>query len=157
MSQENDHYFREDKDLYFLGKAQYISTASKDPSTKVGAVIVDISYDSVSDGYNGFPRLIEDKPELYNNREEKYKRVLHAEQNAVLGAAMSLRKPYRIYTWPLFPCHRCALEIIQLGIKEVISVKTPEMEGRWDESHELAKQLFDEAGVRYKIYDSMPV
>ncbi|NCA14162.1 MAG: hypothetical protein EBS89_08535, partial [Proteobacteria bacterium] len=75
-----------DWDRWFLGLAHYVSTASKDPSTKVGAVIVDAERRVVSVGYNGLPRGVEDSEERLHNREVKYKMIIHAERNAILFA-----------------------------------------------------------------------
>ncbi|WLB77042.1 deoxycytidylate deaminase [Bradyrhizobium elkanii] len=73
-------------DRYFLKVAQAVSTASKDPSTKVGAVIVRPDRTMASFGYNGFPRGIADTDERLNNREVKYDLVVHGEINAILTA-----------------------------------------------------------------------
>jgi len=43
-------------DDYFMWSAQLASLRSKDPSTQVGACIVDADQRIVSIGYNGFPR-----------------------------------------------------------------------------------------------------
>jgi dCMP deaminase len=73
-------------DAYFIGIAREVSTASKDPSTKVGAVIVRPDWTVAAMGYNGFPRGIADTPERLNDRETKYALVTHAEVNAILTA-----------------------------------------------------------------------
>ena len=57
----------------FIQLSKEISTWSKDPSTKVGALIISEDRNIVSTGYNGFPRGIEDTEERLNNRELKYK------------------------------------------------------------------------------------
>ena len=70
----------------FFRLANEVATWSKDPSTKVGAVIVGENKQIISQGYNGFPRGVDDTEERYNNREIKYKMVVHAEMNAILNA-----------------------------------------------------------------------
>jgi len=70
----------------FLEMAKLISTWSKDPSTQCGAVIIDAKKRVISMGFNGFPSGTSDDPDLYQNREKKYKRVIHAEKNAILFA-----------------------------------------------------------------------
>lgn len=137
-------------DRFYLGMAKYVSTASKDPSTQTGGVIVRPDRTVVSVGFNGFPRGIYDDPELLNNREEKYKRVVHSEMNAILSARESLQG-YTLYNWPGQSCERCAVHVIQVGIKRVVSPKVPP-EGfaeRFAESWKLTEALFDEAGVLY--------
>ena len=69
-------------DKRFLDLAKHISTWSKDPSTKVGSVIV-YNRRILSTGYNGFPAGVYDDPKVYANREEKNKIVIHAEENAL--------------------------------------------------------------------------
>ena len=73
-------------DRRYLGLAREVSCWSKDPSTKIGAVIADNQGRVVALGYNGFARNIEDADEKLNLRELKYEMVVHAEVNAVLIA-----------------------------------------------------------------------
>jgi deoxycytidylate deaminase len=71
------------QDERYLALAKEVSTWSKDPSTQVGAVTVGSKKEVLSQGFNGFPRNIKDTDERYNNRETKYKFVVHAEMNAI--------------------------------------------------------------------------
>jgi dCMP deaminase len=71
----------------FLELAKHVASWSKDPSTQVGAIIVDPETRVVLGmGYNGFPRGVDDHPDRYANRELKYSLVVHAEANAILEA-----------------------------------------------------------------------
>lgn len=133
----------------FFRLANEVASWSKDPSTKVGAVIVGDNKQIISQGYNGFPRGVDDKPERYNNRELKYKMVVHAEMNAILNAlynGSSVKGAY-LFVVNLPVCNECAKAIIQSGIKKVFI--NAEMNDRWKESWEITKQMFDEAGVQY--------
>lgn len=134
-----------DWNLRFYSLAKEISTWSKDPSTKVGAIIVN-NKEIVSTGYNGFPAGVFDYSDRYENREVKYALTVHAEANAILHAKCNI-KNYSIYS-TLFPCATCAGLIIQSGIKYVFAPE-PDME-RWAKSFEFSKMMFDEAGVKYK-------
>lgn len=79
-------------DRKYLELAKYIATNwSKDPSTKVGAILVNYETKREFIGYNGFPEGVLDTPERYNDRELKYKLVVHAEVNALLKAAQYAR------------------------------------------------------------------
>ena len=98
-------------DIRFLDMAQLVSTWSKDPSTKVGAVIVDPNNRVVSVGYNGFAKGVSDDNRL-DNRETKYKMIVHAECNALIFAQRPLTE-CAIYTYPFMPCPKCASMIIQ--------------------------------------------
>lgn len=136
-------------DKWFLGLAEYVSTASKDPSTQVGAVITDPKKRIVSMGYNGMPRGVTDTSERLQNRELKYKIIIHAERNALLFADRSL-DACTIYTHPFAPCTVCAGLIIQSGIKRVVSLSNDNP--RWIEDIKISAQLFSEAGVEFVLY-----
>ena len=134
-------------DMNFLGLAANVATWSLDPSTKVGAVIVDKDNRVVSVGYNGFPKGIKDNERL-NDRVLKYQMIVHAEANAILFARGSV-KGCTIYTFPFMPCSNCASLLIQSGIKKVVSV--PSTEKRWESNFNIAKDMFEEAGVSLEI------
>lgn len=141
-------------DLRFLELAKLISTWSKDPSTKCGAVIVNTDKQIIATGYNGFPAAIEDSEELLNNREEKYKRVIHAELNALLQVRDRKELAYSaLYIWPDCCCARCAVHVIQSGVQYInfpIFNGKHLMQERWEEDIKLATSLFDEAGIFYE-------
>lgn len=140
-------------DRYFLTVAKAVSEASKDPSTKVGAVIVRQDKTMASFGYNGFPRGIADTEARLNNREVKYDLVVHGEINAILSAREPLHG-YTLYTWPFFTCKRCALHVIQAGIKRAVApALPPELVERWKSSLEDAAAIYDEAGVDYSFIE----
>lgn len=132
--------------LRFLELAKHVSTWSKDPSTKVGAVIVDDQRRVISMGYNGFPRGVADLEVRLNDRPTKYSMVAHAELNAILSSPNSV-KGATIYVWPLPPCNECAKSIIQSGILRVIAPKISNE--RWGSSNELAATMFRESGVDF--------
>lgn len=135
------------KHVRFLYLAEHVSGWSKDPSTKTGCVIVRPDTTVAAVGYNGFPRSIKDSKEALNNREEKYKRTIHCEMNAILSARERLDS-YALYNWPGMSCDRCAVHIIQSGIVKVVSPKIEnEFTERWKEQARLAEELFAEAGV----------
>ena len=135
-------------DKRFLAMAELVAGWSKDPSTKVGAVIVDDRRRVVSVGYNGFPVGVSDDSRL-DIRETKYKIVVHAECNALLFAPKDLTN-CTIYTHPFMPCPQCAGMIIQSGIGRVVSYESDN--GRWKEDFELSRHMFKEANVvRYEI------
>lgn len=134
-------------DMWALQLAQFVSTRSKDPSTKVGAVITFPNHRIVSLAYNGLPQRIVDSDERLSNREFKYELIIHAEANAMLFAKVDMEGAY-LYTWPYPPCSRCAAMIIQVGICRVVSPALPSyVKERWGKSCELAEQIFKEAGI----------
>lgn len=137
-------------DKRFLELAKHISSWSKDPSTKVGAVCVDSNHRILSLGYNGFPKRIIDSESRLNTRLEKYKHVVHAEMNAIFNATsngVSLNGA-KLYVSGLSICSECAKGIIQVGIQKVI-VYDQVIPDSWVESCTFAISLLEEAGVQY--------
>ena len=131
-------------DKRFLQLAEHIAQWSKDPSTKVGAVIVRPDKTICSTGYNGFPKGMQDGPNWLKDREEKYSRIIHAEINAILHSKEDL-KAYTLYVSPFMPCDRCSVQIIQTGIKRVVT--TDLVVERWIESFNKTENYFKECGV----------
>lgn len=134
-------------DTRFLDLAKLVSTWSKDPSTQAGAAIISRNKSVISVGFNGFPALMPDKPEWYENREEKYSRIIHAEMNALLFANKSLLRDCTLYTYPFMPCDRCVVHMIQAGIQLFVAPEaTPEQLRRWGHSFKLTTQYITECG-----------
>jgi len=124
--------------------AQVVSSWSKDPSTKVGAVIVNQQRRIVATGYNGFPAGVEDWDSRYKDRNIKCSLVVHAEANAILNAVSDLKDCVLLGTQP--PCGECAKLIIQSGITRVVSpIPTAEFLARWDMT--ATELMFAEANV----------
>ncbi len=135
----------------FLNLAKHISEWSKDPSTKVGCVVVGIDREIRSTGFNGFPRGIEDSMDRLEDREQKYPLICHAEENAIMHAArigISLKDCAAYVTWP--PCSRCARSLIQAGVNEVVFPSDSEIPERWKEDFEIAIGMMEEAGVKVR-------
>tara|TARA_B100001094_G_scaffold208829_2_gene202778 strand:- start:1247 stop:1681 length:435 start_codon:yes stop_codon:yes gene_type:complete len=131
-------------DERFIELAKLVGSWSKDPSTQVGAVIVDANNRIISIGFNGFPKGIDDNSEKLLDRDTKYNTIVHAEANALMFANKSV-EGCTLYTWPFQPCSKCAGLIIQSGIKRVVSVKNSGE--RWEKNFKLARQLFNESGI----------
>lgn len=133
-------------DEYLLAGAAWASTKSKDPSTKVGALIARPDHSVASTGFNGFPRGIKDTPERLNDRPTKYSLILHAESNALDTAREDLTG-YTLYC-TFMPCDRCFVRVIQAGIKRVVFPKpTPDQLTRWGDAFNLVLQLAEEANI----------
>lgn len=134
----------------FLRAADEVATWSKDPSTKVGCVIVDSELQRrVGEGFNGFPRFMSDAVELYADRETKYSRTIHAELNAVLFAKKTEGCTAYV-THP--PCTSCALVLIQSGVSRVVARRPSEdLLSRWEDSISKAEGFFAEAEVKFEL------
>jgi len=140
-------------DEYFMGVAFLSAQRSKDPSTQVGACIVDANKSIIGIGYNGFPRGCSDEVlpwarsascELH----KKYPYVVHAEVNAILNKGSASIRGATIYV-ALFPCNECAKVIIQSGIREVVYLN--------DHYHDTdgckaSRIMFKMAGVEMRQY-----
>ncbi len=133
-------------DEYFMGLAHLSALRSKDPSTQVGACIVDENKKVVSIGYNGLPMGCCDDEFPWSREggmlDTKYAFVVHAELNAILNSPRSLRG-CTLYV-SLFPCNECAKAIIQSGIRKVIY----ECDKYADQDNVIAsKRMLNAAGV----------
>ena len=135
-------------DKRFIELARHISQWSKDPSTKVGCVVVGEDRQIMSTGFNGFPRGIEDDERL-SDRSKKYPLICHAEENAIMQAArvgVSLKGCTVFVTWS--PCSRCTRSMIQAGITKIVFPDDQDIPERWQEDFEIAKAMMAEAGVQ---------
>jgi dCMP deaminase len=102
--------------MYFINIAKAISEKSKDPSTKVGAIIIDKDNRIISTGYNGF---VSGNNEGYMTFERpmKYHLTIHAEMNALLFAKQDLTDKIMYVTHS--PCVDCLKHILQSKIRLV--------------------------------------
>lgn len=134
-------------DHFYLGMSEFIAEKSKDTTTKVGAVLIDEKNRVVSVGFNGFPRGTSDDPELYNNRDEKLRRVIHAELNAIIFADRPGETLYVTH----HPCSQCMAAAIQFGIKRIKFIDRT-LSSRWNDSIKSAKNMAEESGVIITSY-----
>lgn len=138
-------------DRRFLNRAVEVANWSKDPSTPVGAVIVDGKH-QVSEGFNGFPAGIRDDDTI--PREEKLRRTIHAEENALLFAGRGVAGCTIYVTHP--PCGPCAAKLIQAGIARVVYLApSDEFVVRWHQEMASATAMFEEAGVRVEVPEGL--
>lgn len=133
-------------DEYFMGIAFLSAMRSKDPSTQVGACIIDEDRKIIGIGYNGFPVGSSDDIMPWGKEGDflntKYPYVVHAELNAILNSIKSL-KDSTIYVTH-FPCNECAKAIVQAGIRKVVfySDKHKNLD-----STKASRMIFENAGV----------
>lgn len=141
-------------DQYFMGIAMMSAERSKDPSTQVGACIVDKNNRILSMGYNGMPAGCDDDTMPWGKSgaplDNKYFYVCHAELNSILNYRGGNLKDAIIYS-TLFPCNECAKAIIQFGIKEVVYMSD---KYAMTESTIASKKMFDMAGVAYRPFEA---
>ena len=150
---KREGYINWDED--FTGVAILASQRSKDPSTQVGACIVNDDNKIMSVGYNGFPRGCSDDEFPWDRQGDKdsstkYPYVCHAELNAILNAGGNNLKDCRIYV-ALFPCNECAKAIIQCGIKEVIYISDKYKD---TDLVQASKRMLNAAGIKLTPFES---
>ncbi len=144
-------------DEYFMGIAIFTSLRSKDPSSKVGAVIVNEKNRIIGTGYNGFVAGVDESQFSWNRGgnwlETKYPYVVHAEANAILNSTTSNLENCRIYT-TLFPCNECAKQIAQKGIKEVIYLSDKH---RDQDFHTASVKILNSAHIKTRHLEMPPL
>lgn len=148
-----------DWDKRFLELAEHIATWTKDRSRGVGAVIVNDDKRVVSFGYNGFPSGVDDDVDARHERPAKYDWTVHAEENAITNAARIgvATKDCTMYL-NLFPCARCAGNVINAGIKRVVINREPNYEDeKYGHEFRIAKEKLIEADVVIEFVEWMEV
>lgn len=138
-------------DLRWLAVADLFSTFSKDPSTKVGATIVDCDNRLLSMGYNGPPPGVDDDYAVLGEREIKIKCVIHAEANAITHSNIANLMGSTMYCTHL-PCPNCAALMISKGIGRLVTWKTDiQMAKRW--SWDVSEKMLADVGLFVEMYD----
>lgn len=137
-------------DRRYLERAKHQSVWSKDPNKKVCSIIVDARKHAVSDGFNGLPHGMPDEERRLGDKEMKNNFMIHAEMNALLFSRCDV-SGMTLYVWPFAPCDRCAVHIIQAGIKRVVA-PMPILESSWVSSQIRAIEAFWETGVEMTYF-----
>jgi dCMP deaminase len=136
---------------YFMAVAQLSARRSKDPSTQVGACIVNKNKRIIGIGYNGFPAGCSDDQLPWSREgaflDTKYPYVCHAEMNAITNATNRPDLNEATLYVSLFPCNECAKLIVQVGIVEVVYLSDKYHD---DDVFVAARRIFDMAGVKYR-------
>jgi dCMP deaminase len=140
--------YLEDKwDVRFTKMAILVSTWSKDPDARVGAVIVSPSTKQLSTGYNGYVAGAADNYEGVDVT-RKNQHTVHAELNAILNARANV-EGWTLYVTK-FPCQECAKAIIQAGVTRVVT--RPPGQGKWSGTQDRAEKELLAAGVEIQAY-----
>lgn len=145
-----------DKHEWYLTLAHAVALKSKDPSTKVGCVMIDPERgDVLAQGYNGFPRNWPDETIATMDRPEKYALTIHAEQNAIANAAARSAALNGCLAYITHhPCSDCTKLLIQAGISQVHFITPePELRQRWIESFDLSKKMLSAVGIKHVEHD----
>lgn len=147
-------------DEFFMLHVYLVASKSKDPSTKIGAVLISDNNTLVSEGYNGFCRKVNDSVSERWERPAKYWWSEHGERNAIFNAARNGIRTLNttMYTQDL-PCVDCTRAIIQAGINKMVlhkqwadAFKELSVNGRtWTKN--VSDEMLKEAGVEVVYLD----
>jgi len=139
-------------DEYFMAIAQLSAKRSKDPSTQVGACIVNSKKRIIGIGYNGFPIGCSDDLLPWDREgdflDTKYPYVCHAEMNAITNSSNKTQLEGSTIFVSLFPCNECAKLIVQVGIREVVFLSDKYADS---DVFVASRKIFDMAGVRLRL------
>jgi dCMP deaminase len=141
-------------DRRYFGLAKRIANWSKDPKAKVGAVLLNRQGWPIALGYNGFPAGIEDDVEKLEDGRLKNQMVVHAEQNVLLCSGTRARGG-TVYVFGKPTCPRCAVLLIQAGIKRVVGIEPDPLKNPKSDTHrdgKISLQMFREAGVNFPLW-----
>lgn len=141
-------------DELFMGSASFISQRSKDPNTKVGAVIVNNDMKIIASGYNGMPPGINDDDNVWGKDKDdpmfnKKYLVCHAESNAFSNATCNVKGCRMFITH--FPCNECAKLLAMNGISELIYANEYGMKGL--NLRRISLRILSAAGITITKYD----
>lgn len=139
-------------DEYFLKIAETVALKSKDPSSKMGCVIVDTKKRVVAVGYNGMIQGADESKMTLKDRPMKYHFVIHSEMNALLYANRDLTgcTVYNITA----TCDNCLKHCLQAGIKRFVYRELRVHSHSTDPSKSMTNVETDEAIIR--LLASMP-
>mgnify|MGYP000011732820 CR=1 FL=1 len=124
-----------------------VSTWSKDPSSQVGCIAVSPDKRQFTEGYNGFPKGIQDTEERLTNKRIKNEFMVHAEANCIVNATA------RLNNWTMYvtkaPCLNCAKIIANSGITRIVC---PNPSGSWEDEQIKALSLLKTADIEVDFY-----
>lgn len=167
----NEPLVYEELDRYYLERAEWVSGYSEDPSTRVGAILVphpDCSFEEAPEyleGWNRFPTALDMTDRKLNNREMKYRYMLHAEECAIVDAWDSGVNPHKstmyvattnpdgTHSFGGPPCNHCMLHILEAGVSRLVVFKDDNVPDRWKEDHRISMEMIEESGIEYVEYD----
>lgn len=138
-------------DRRYFSLAKRISSWSKDPKAKVGAVLLNRQGWPIALGYNGFPAGVEDNVDKLEDGRLKNQMVVHAEQNTLLCSGSRARQG-SLYVYGKPVCPRCAVLIIQAGLRRVLGIQPDPKNNPGSDTHRdgvISLEMFKEAGVEF--------
>lgn len=161
----NGHH---DRDTEYLRACLQEASASADPSTRVGAVLVDRRGGKIASGHNRFPTGVAETHDRLTDRETKLSLTVHAEMAAIIEAARQGSDPAGSILYlaaldrggnilGLPPCVNCTIHCIEAGIREIVWPDAGQVPDRWRHEIDRSLALLDEAGVIFRKIPAIPV
>lgn len=147
-------------DERFLNVAKLISSWSKDPSTKVGAIAVSSHRRILAQGYNGLPAGIDDDKFNMNDRISKYEMIIHAESNVIYNACNSgvSLKLTTIYIYGMFPCPECIKAMAQVNVARIVfRLGFSKNTGVWKTRFDLSREIMHDLGIGFTHYKEIEI
>ena len=139
-------------DEYFMKIAETVAVKSKDPSSKMGGVIVDSKKRVISLGYNGMLQGADESKMTLSERPMKYYFAIHSEMNAILFAHQDLTG-CTIYN-RVATCENCLKYCLHAGIKRFVYKDLRVHSHSTDPKKSMTNVETDEAVIR--LLSSMP-
>ncbi len=139
-------------DEYFMKIAETVSIKSKDPSSKMGCVIVDSRKRVVSLGYNGMLQGADESKMTLSERPMKYYFAIHSEMNAIIFAHQDLTG-CTLYN-RVATCENCLKYCLQAGIKRFVYEELRVHSHSTDPKKSMTNVETDEAIIR--LLSSVP-
>ena len=139
-------------DEYFMKIAETVALKSKDPSSKMGCVIVNENRRVVSLGYNGLIQGANENKLTLSERPMKYRFVIHSEMNALLFAREDLRGS-TVYNQTA-TCDNCLKHCLQAGVRRFVYRNLRVNSHATDPEHSMTNYESDEAIIR--MLSAMP-
>lgn len=139
-----------DKHIKHMKLALYIATLySKDPSTKVGTLVLGRDEEPLVHSWNGFIRGDDDSPSLYADREYKYGHIVHSEMNAIANAGrVGTRLKGAVWYVTAPPCDKCIGPLLQTGPSAIYFLEPEaDFKSRWQHTFEHTAQKCSKVGV----------
>lgn len=142
-------------DTFLLRLAIMLAQHSKDPSTKVGAVLTDQYGSIVSTGFNRFPAEHPDTLDFYHDRPYKLANIVHAEEWAFHFSDSPVNGGTLYTSFPT--CPKCMSRAIEEGVARVVFPPLPRKDRpaswieEWDKLIEVSLALAERKNITVSI------
>jgi len=155
---EESKYVRPSWDEYFLNLIEPLGKRGSCDRGRSGSVIVSAGHTILATGYAGSPpgqphcdevgHMMNTVIHEDGTQSQHCVRTLHAEENAILQCAKDgIRLEGATIYSKMVPCYNCAMRILRVGIKRVVSQKRYHADKK-------SMELFAKAGVVVTVIDN---